>query len=69
MSIYICKNDLDALIHEMTRTSAMAVTLLAEAAEGEASHDDSYMMGYLQGYAHGCDAACAVVENCEKLSS
>lgn len=67
--MYICKNDLDVLIHEMTKTAATAVTLLAEAAEDEASHADSYMMGYLQGYAHGCDAACAVVENCEKLRS
>lgn len=67
--MYICKTDLDKLIHEMTRTAATAVNLLAEAAEGEASHVDNYMMGYLQGYAHGCDAACAVVENCEKLSS
>lgn len=66
--MYICKEDLDRLIHEMTRTAATAVTLLAEAAEDEASHADSYMMGYLQGYAHGCDAACAVVENCDKLS-
>lgn len=66
--MYICKDDLDRLIHEMTRTAATAVTLLAEAAEDEASHADSYMMGYLQGYAHGCDAACAVVENCDKLA-
>ena len=66
--MYICKNDLDVLIHEMTKTAATAVTLLAEAAEDEASHADSYMIGYLQGYAHGCDAACAVVENCDKLS-
>ena len=66
--MYICKTDLDRLIHEMTRTAATAVTLLAEAAEDEASHTDSYMMGYLQGYAHGCDAACAVVENCDKLA-
>lgn len=67
--MYICKNDLDKLIYEMSRTAAAAVNMLAEAAEGEASHADSYMMGYLQGYAHGCDAACAVVENCDKLSS
>lgn len=66
--MYICKDDMDKLIHEMTRTSAMAVTLLSEASDEEASHADSYMMGYLQGYAHGCDAACAVVENCDKLS-
>lgn len=66
--MYICKEDLDRLIHEMTRTAATAVTLLAEASDEEASHADSYMMGYLQGYAHGCDAACAVVENCDKLS-
>lgn len=66
--MYICKNDLDKLIHEMTRTSATAVTMLSEAAEGEASHADSYMMGYLQGYAHSCDACCAVIEHADKLA-
>lgn len=67
--MYICKNDLDVLIHEMSRMGATAVTLLAEAAEDEVCHTDSYMMGYLQGYAHGCDAACSVVENCDKLKA
>ena len=64
MKIYLTEEAKTALVQTISAAGAQAVTLLAEYAQGDASHPDSYAAGYLQGYVHGADAACDIVERC-----
>lgn len=65
--MYIPNDDKNKLTDAISRLGASAVTLLAEEANGEACHPDTYCAGYLQGYAHAVDAACHIVEHCTDL--
>lgn len=65
--MYMSDKDKENLACEIGRLGGNAVSMLAETAEGEASHPDTYAAGYLQGYAHGIDAACHVVYHCEEV--
>ena len=61
--MYMADKDRQTLSEEIGRMGAPAVSLLAELAGDEASHPDSYAAGYLQGYAHGIDAAVYIVDH------
>ncbi|WP_294600075.1 hypothetical protein [uncultured Phocaeicola sp.] len=63
--MYMTNNDKNALINLISNNGATAVTMLAEVTEGESSHPDTFAVGYLQGYIHGADMACHVIEHCE----
>ena len=65
--MFIQNNDKNALINLISGNGATAVTMLAEMSEGEASHPDTYAAGYMQGYAHGADMACHIIEHCEEV--
>lgn len=65
--MYIPKEDKDKLEYAISEQGALAVTALAEMAGDEASHRDWYGAGYMQGYAHGIDAACHIVEHCDQI--
>lgn len=65
--MYMTQKDKDTLSGAIGTAGARAATLLAE--DAEASHDDCYMHGYLQGYVHGCDAACSIIQHSDDLST
>jgi hypothetical protein len=64
--MYMSQKDKDTLSGAIGAAGARAASLLAE--DTESSHDDCYMHGYLQGYVHGCDAACSIISRAEDLT-
>lgn len=64
--MYMTQKDKDTLMYAIGAAGGRAAALLAE--DTEAAHDDCYMHGYLQGYVHGCDAACGIVQNSDDLN-
>ena len=65
--MYMIQSDRDKLINTISGCGADAVTALTEMAEGLASHPDWYGAGYMQGYAHGIDAACKIIQHMEDI--
>lgn len=65
--MYMSQKDKDTLSGAIGAARARAASLLAE--DTESSHDDCYMHGYLQGYVHGCDAACSIISHAEDLTT
>lgn len=65
--MYIPKEDKAKLENAVSAQGALAVTALAEMAGGEVCHRDWYAAGYMQGYAHGIDAACHIIEHAEDI--
>ena len=65
--MFMSEREKDALAMTITATSSTAVTQLAELSGDEASHPDTYMAGYIQGYIHGADMACHVIDHCEEI--
>lgn len=65
--MYMAQRDKDTLTFAIGTAGSRAASLLAE--DTEASHDDCYMHGYLQGYVHGCDAACNIISHAEDLTT
>lgn len=60
--MYLSEETKNALIQSISEAGAHAVCMLEKCSDEECSHPDSYAAGYLQGYVHGADAACAIVE-------
>ena len=65
--MYMIESDRDKLINTISGYGADAVTALTEMAEGLANHPDWYGAGYMQGYAHGIDAACKIIQHMEDI--
>lgn len=62
--MYLSDETKTELIHSISEAGAQAVRMLERCSEDECSHPANYAAGYLQGYVHGADAACAIVERC-----
>lgn len=65
--MYMSELEKNTLTMAITTTSSTAVTQLAELAGDEASHPDTYIAGYMQGYIHGADMACYAIDHCENI--
>lgn len=64
--MYMIESDRDKLINTISGYGADAVAALTEM-EGLASHTDWYGAGYMQGYVHGIDAACKIIQHMEDI--
>lgn len=65
--MYMIETDRDKLINVISSYGADAHTALAEMCSGEISHPDWYGTGYMQGYVHGIDAACKIIQHIEDI--
>lgn len=64
--MYMIESDRDKLINTISGYGADAVAALTEM-EGLANHPDWYGAGYMQGYVHGIDAACKIIQHMEDI--
>lgn len=62
--MYLSEETKTELVQCISAAGAQAVRMLEKCSEDECNHPESYAAGYLQGYVHGADAACAIVERC-----
>lgn len=65
--MYMSESDRDKLINAISDYGADAVAALTDLGVGEACHPDTYGAGYMQGYAHGIDAACKAIQHAEDI--
>lgn len=66
--MFLTDHNKDILSEQIGRLGGLAVSMLAEYTKDEASHPDTYPAGYMQGYAHACDAAISIIQHCEDIA-